>query len=40
MEHDIDLSRSLQGLSKVHMERNEYKLARTLAATASTVASK
>jgi hypothetical protein len=39
-ENDIDLSRSLQGLSAVHAERNEYKLARTLAATASNIASK
>lgn len=39
-ENDIDLARSLQGLSRVHTERNEYKLARTLAATSSNIASK
>lgn len=39
-DHDIDLSRTLQELSRVHAERNDYKLAKPLAATASNVASK
>ena len=39
-EHDIDLARSLSGLSYSHSSRNEFKLAQPLAAAASRVATR
>lgn len=39
-EYDLDLATSLQGLSRVHTEKNEYLLAKTLAAAASNTVGK